>query len=337
MYGAAIRSFISHPRSPDLTSSNPTKSPQRLSADAARASRQNLDSRPKLTARARRMFSSVLFLMAAGCASAPLDRAGSLASYDDLAPANGLLAHSLLRVSKVQVLAAKTVRVTPTVFAETAGDAALSLQQRRIVANAIDRSLCTGLSDRFQVVPLGQPADLTVHAVVTHLAPTNAAAAGVSKVVSIAPSIAAPGLHVLVPRIPIGLGSLSLEAEARDRNDIQAAAMIWARGANSFTSSPRVSSDGDAYDLAAAFGDDFSKLLVTGASPFGTMPTLPSVQMIGASLGSSPKNAACEAFGRGPGLVGLIGGGIGLPPDWTDKGAPPNASAPGSVAALPAN
>jgi hypothetical protein len=38
---------------------------------------------------------------------------------------------------------------------------------------------------------------------------------------------------------------------------------------------------GDAYDLAASFGDDFSKLLVTGASPFKTMPSPPSMQRVG--------------------------------------------------------
>lgn len=196
---------------------------------------------------------------------------------------------------------------------------------------------CISCPHNPQVVSFGQPADLTVHAVVTHLAPTNATAAAASKIASIAPAIFLPGVPVMAPRIPIGLGSLSLEAEARDQSGVQKAAMIWARGANSFTSAPRASSDGDAYDLAAAFGDDFSKLLVTGSSPFGKTPSVPSMQKIGASLGGAPKSAACEAFGRDPGLVGLIGGGVGLPPEWTDKGGPPNASAPGPVAALPAN
>lgn len=57
---------------------------------------------------------------------------------------------------------------------------------------------------------------------------------------------------------------------------------------------------GDAYDLAASFGDDFSKLLVTGASPFKTLPSPPSMQRVGSQLGGAPKESACEAFGRGP-------------------------------------
>jgi hypothetical protein len=126
---------------------------------------------------------------------------------------------------------------------------------------------------------------------------------------------------VPVPRIPIGLGSLSLEAEARDLQGNQKAAMIWGRGANALVGSGRVAEEGDAYDLAGAFGDDFSKLLVTGATPFGTLPLSPSGETLRTLLGGAPKHSACAAFGTSPGLAGLIGGGIGLPPDWTDKGA----------------
>jgi hypothetical protein len=45
------------------------------------------------------------------------------------------------------------------------------------------------------------------------------------------------------------------------------------------------------------------------------------MERLGFALGGAPKYPACEAFGRSPGLVGLIGEGVGLPPDWTDKGA----------------
>jgi len=39
-------------------------------------------------------------------------------------------------------------------------------------------------------------------------------------------------------------------------------------------------------------------------------------------LGVAPKEPECERFGRGPGVIGLISDNIGLPPEWTDKGAP---------------
>jgi hypothetical protein len=60
---------------------------------------------------------------------------------------------------------------------------------------------------------------------------------------------------------------------------------------------------------------------VAAASPFNTVPSLPSINRINAMLGGAPREAACEAFGRDPGVAGMIGDGIGLPPEWTDHGA----------------
>ncbi|ANV99625.1 DUF3313 domain-containing protein [Bradyrhizobium icense] len=269
----------------------------------------------------RAALAAALCLVTAGCATAPLNRAGSLATYDDLKASDGVLTKSVLRVDKDYVLAAKTVRLVPTRFSATAAAGVpFSEDQRRLIGNAIDRAVCVGLSERFQIVGGAEQSDLIAHAVITHAAPTDPAAAGASKVVSVVPTILLPGVPVPVPRIPIGLGSLSVEAEAKDLRGKQKAAMVWGRGANSFTSAGRVSADGDAYDLASAFGADFSKLLVSGNSPFGTGPSLPSAESLSTTLGGAPKQAACEAFGRAPGVAGLIGERIGVPPDWTDKG-----------------
>jgi hypothetical protein len=155
--------------------------------------------------------------------------------------------------------------------------------------------------------------------------------AAASKVAGVGVSIAEsaflpPLVRVPAPRIPLGLGGLAIEAEATDRQGHQEAAMVWARGADAFTSKPKVSTAGDAYDLAKSFADDFGKLLVTGASPFKKIPSLPSLNVINAALGGPPKEAACESFGRGPGLVGMVGDTIGLPPEWIDKSPPANAA-----------
>ena len=104
--------------------------------------------------------------------------------------------------------------------------------------------------------------------------------------------------------------------------------MIWARGANSITNSARIADEGDAYDLAADFGADFAKLVTTGKSPFGGMPALPPMDTIPVRLGGAPKYVACEAFGRFPGLTGMAGQGLGLPPAWTDSGAKEASPAP---------
>ena len=270
-------------------------------------------------------------LLAAGCATAPLDQAGSLRSYVNLRQSDGLVTRSLLSVSKEDVLAARTVRIIPTVFSAPAARTPFTRAQRDVTTNAVDRMLCARLSERFEVVSRSEPADLTVHAVVTHIAPTDPVAVGVSKGASLAKDVFLPHVPVPVPRIPIGLGSLSLEAEARDARGRQKAAMIWGRGANALIDSGRIAEDGDAYNLAAAFGDDFSKLLVTGTTPFGTLPSLPSVETVGFLLGGAAKYPACEKFGRSPGLVGLLGGTIGLPPEWIDKGAVTRQDEPPSL------
>ena len=266
---------------------------------------------------------TLLGLLVAGCATAPLDQAGSLRSYDNLKQSDGLLTRSRLRVSKDDVLAAKTVRIIPTSFSEPAARTPFTSAQRNLVTNAVDRTLCAGLSERFEVVAGSEPADLTIHAVVTHVVPTDAVAAGLSKGVSVAKTVLLPGVPVPIPRIPIGLGSLSLEAEARDPEDNQKGAMIWGRGANAFLGSGRVAQEGDAYTLAVAFGADFSKLLVKGETPFGGLPKLPSFDEIGTLLKDAPKYPACKAFGESPGFAGMIGEGLGLPPSWTDNGAAP--------------
>lgn len=272
----------------------------------------------------KRLIMLALLPLMGGCASVPLEQKGALSSYDRLAPSNGVLTQAKVAVSKEDVLAAKTVRIMPTTFALSALDAKLSDMQRALVANAVNRSLCIGLSDRFEIVALAQPADLTVHASITRIVPTDEHAAAASKAISVATTVATTAMSVSVPipsvRVPIGLGGLALEAEAVDASRTQKAAMIWARGADSFTSQPRVSQAGDAYDLASSFGDDFSKLLVSGSSPFQTLPSLPSVQRIGSMFGAAPKQSVCDDFGR-PGLTGMLAGRLGMPPEWADKGA----------------
>src|ERR1700730_17232238 len=114
----------------------------------------------------RGLCAGALLLTSAGCATAPLDKANSLASYDNLAPSDGILTHSRFSVRKDDVLAAKTVRLVPRVFSTAPARFDLPDEQRKLIANAADRSLCIGLSDRFEVVGPTEPADLVVHAVV---------------------------------------------------------------------------------------------------------------------------------------------------------------------------
>jgi hypothetical protein len=260
----------------------------------------------------------------AACASAPLATSGSLLSYDSLVPSDGIVTQSKLRVDKADVLAAKSVVIIPTSFSGEAALAELTDKQRHVIANEVDRSICIGLSDRFEVVASasGQAADLTVHVTVTNVTVTNPAVAGASKVASIVPRIISAGTPIPVPRIPLGMGTLSVEAEARDMWGRQKAAFVWARGADIVTSTPRLSPSGDPYDLAGEFGADFTKLLISGASPFDHKLSLPSLQRVQSALGGKPKYAACDAFGR-TGIPALLSGKLlGAPPEWVDDATP---------------
>jgi len=261
------------------------------------------------------------------CATVPLPQAASLSSSKRLQPSDGLLTKARVNVDKTAILAAQTVQIIPTSFSTAAKATKLSETERNLVANAVDRSLCIGLSDRFKIVSPPQKADLTVYVSIASVVPTGRTAAAASKVLSVGTTIvtATGVVDTAVPipslRVPIGLGGIALEAEAVDPAGNQKAAMIWARGANSFFGTTRVSSVGDAYELASSFGDDFSELLVKGASPFGAkLTSLPSRQRVVSLFGGAPKESACDAFGR-VGVTNILAGSIGLPPEWTDKGA----------------
>ena len=259
----------------------------------------------------------VLLSSLSSCASVALHQGTSLGSYADMTASGGSLTKAKLRVDPASVLTARTVHILPT-SAQIGNSGTFDPKNLALVTNAIDRALCIGLSDRFQLVASNQPADLVVHATVTDIVPTNRTAAATSAVASLGTSVA---LAVPIPRIPIGLGGLSVEAEALGPDGSQKAAMLWSRGANMLTTKARISTVGDAYSLSSAFGTDFSRMLVKGRDPFKGTPAIPSMQQIKASLGGDPKYDACKAFGSAPGITGAVAGQLGLPPGWSDKGA----------------
>jgi hypothetical protein len=267
----------------------------------------------------RRGLTFLLFptaLLISGCTSVPLKEGGTLSSYNQLGPSKGNFTKSRTFVDGVGLAAARTVSIVPTTFAFGASSRVKKDEDRFLVSNALDRAVCVALSDKFQVVSAGQPADLIVRAVVTDIVPTNKTMAGVSTAVSLGSSVVLP---VGIPRLPAGLGGLAVEAEAVDRNGLQRAAVVWSKGANSITNSARVSEVGDAYSLASNFGDYFSRMLIKGKEPQGLQIALPSGQRMKSALGGKPKYAACDAFGRAPGLTGMVADKIGAPPEWTDK------------------
>lgn len=255
-------------------------------------------------------------VLATACTSVDLTETGALSSYDNLGSKTGRLAKSRTYVDKRSVGAARTVRIMPAFLTGAAAGQIHKPQDRMLVSNALDRALCVALSDKYVIVLADQPADLTVRNVVTGVVPTNKAVAGVSTAVSLGSSFVLP---VSVPRLPFGLGGLAVEGEVVNIEGTQVAAMVWAKGANSITSKPRLSEVGDAYALAAAYGDSFSRLLIKGQKPSAMDISLPSSQRIKSFFGGKPKYAACDTFGRAPGVSGMVGGMVGAPPEWTDS------------------
>lgn len=262
---------------------------------------------------------ALLALSLGGCAAVPLERANSLTSYDSLTSNNERMTKANYRVTPTDLVPARTIYIEPTKVSDGAALSISKSSDRALVANVISRALCVGVSDRFVVVERKADADLVVHATITRIVPTNTVVAGLSTATSLGANFVAP---VPVPRLPIGLGGLSVEAEATTRDGEQVGAMVWAKGANFVTTSARVSQIGDAYSLAASFGSDFSKMLITGKTPFKGLPKIPSGQRIKSGLGGKPKYPACEKFGRSPGLVDFAASQVGMPPTWTDKQPP---------------
>jgi hypothetical protein len=257
-----------------------------------------------------------MVMLISSCTSVPLQEGGTLTSYGQLSPAKGKFTKSRTFVDAQGLTAVRTVSIVPTTFSFNAASRIKAPQDRALVSNALDRAVCVSLSDKYQIVPTGQPADLTLRTVVTDIVATNKTMAGVSTAVSLGSSLALP---VGIPRLPVGLGGLAVEAEAIDITGTQRAAVVWSKGANSITNNARVSEVGDAYSLAGSFGKYFSRMLLTGKEPKALDISLPSAQRMNSALGGKPKYAACDAFGRSPGLAGMIADKVGAPPEWTDK------------------
>ncbi len=257
-----------------------------------------------------------LFAGLAACQSAEVIETGSLSSYKDFVASDGLVTKTKYRVDTASLKTVKTVHVIPTTFAANAKLDKLGDPQKKLVATAIDRKLCEALSANYDIVPVSKPADMAVRSVVSNVKATNAVVAGVSTVTSaVSP--------VPVPRIPIGLGSLSMEAEAFDPNGKQIAGLTWARGANILTNGSRASTAADAFELSGDFAEDFSALLEKSGDPMKSDFELPSMKNVKNSVAyavtGKPTDPDCAVFGKGSGLGGIAGGALGLPPEWSEK------------------
>jgi hypothetical protein len=232
---------------------------------------------------------------------------GVLSSYVGLTPAHTIQTRALWRADPVALAQASTARIAPIKIAPGAGDK-VTPGQDALVANELARTLCARLSVRFRMVSSRAPADLTVRATITRITPTNTMAATASLGARVVARVVG---SPIAPRVPIGLGGLSAEAETLDRRGVQRAALVWTRNANDLLTGARASHIGDAYQLAAAFANDTARLTITGKDPLREI-TAPHV------LHKKPQ-AACAIYGSGE-RSGYIDGMFGLAPEATDNG-----------------
>jgi hypothetical protein len=260
--------------------------------------------------------SALAALLLAGCATATPGRQGQLSTYDGLQRTRNHRTTAYVKADTAAILAAKTFRLDPVEFADGVGQA-VTPAQRALVANAASRAICAALSERLKGPAEGAPPDLVIRARITGFAATGRAMAGASFVLGHLSPIP------MTPRIPLGLGSLSAEGEALGPQGAQAAALVWERGADAFFTDPKVSTVGDAYQLAGLFGHDLGELVVKGENPVRDV-----------SLLSLPRrhhaDPSCDRYGKGGGVTGFIAGRFAAAPEWTDRPKPPAA-----IAALP--
>lgn len=254
------------------------------------------------------LLASSLCALTCACASVPLERKGGLSSYEGMTKVKGTRAKAFIRFDRQALAGVRTVKIAPVAFAPATAAAQITQEQKDLLAANLSRELCDRLAKRYDIMAPDQPADLTVEARVTYIGRTGG---GLSAV-----SVAAARLSPIpfTPRLPVGMGGLAGEAQAMKPGGESAAAMVWARGADPFTTNARVSAIGDAYALSDAFARDFGDMLVTHSDPFQPKPE----RDYAVRKDDDPQ---CAPYGKNPGLVDFVAKRLGAPPEWTDKGA----------------
>jgi hypothetical protein len=250
----------------------------------------------------------VLFVLSniIACSSAPkVANKNFLSSYDKIKSHKEKSNYSDQRyVDKEAIKKARTINLGNTTYQNVALPEGIDVKQIALVANAVDREVCSSLSAYFEIVDEQQTADLNLRSSLTGIRSTNKAAAVVSSVVGqVAPVWVRP---------PAGMGALAGEAEFLDSAQQQKAAMVWSRGANSFTEDESISSIGDAYQLAERFANDLVKLIVVDRKKTKNAKEI-----------KKANEAKCVArFGKNK-LIGTIGGMfLPLSPESKDSGKP---------------
>jgi hypothetical protein len=242
-----------------------------------------------------------------GCASAPKDVAVGISTQQ---PMETIRDESYARAERYldtdAALLVRSLAVPRIRLAEGAVDEGITVQQAELVANRASREVCLRLAPYLQVDD--EAPDLDIELIVTAIRATSPLASGLSA-----------GLGVFVPgpfRLPAGLGGFAADGVARYRGQ-ELLVLRWAEGANAVTDSAKVSTIGDAYQLAAQFAADFSDHLIDPkGSAASKRPRLSDTVIQGNYARCHARFGKASLAGRGASLL------LPLAPEAIDEGAP---------------
>jgi hypothetical protein len=208
------------------------------------------------------LFAAALTLSLAACVTKPTTQSGFISDYMRLSDATQEGAATQRQFVDAAALAGVSrVAIAPTQL-RLGADTAFTPAEIAPIAAEIDRQLCLELAERFEIAPEDDAAALQVSAAITGVARTGAA----SSVVSAAASRFIPGPGSV--RLPIGLGGLAAEMQARNGADGPVIGeLAWSRRAQMAMDRGSLSPTGDAHQAAEPFADAVAKLLTPNPAP----------------------------------------------------------------------
>jgi hypothetical protein len=261
------------------------------------------------------LFASLL----SACASAPKVAQRGIPTERELTPVRDEAYARADRFLDIDaVLAARSATLPQVDVAEGAAAQDVSADQAALVANRAAREVCNALAPHLAMVE--RDGDLEIALRVVAVQPTSRGAAGVSEVI---------GFFVPGPfRLPAGLGGLAIDGVARDDGS-DVLVLHWAEGANAVTEGARISTIGDAYQLAGQFASDFARALVDPRGKDGeTRARLDPAQREANKALCRARFGSANLAGRGASIL------LPLAPEAIDDGAP--AETPQAVPAADA-
>lgn len=193
-------------------------------------------------------------LLLNACASAPRPAAPAFATERTLQTVSAERHLTVSRYVDASALAqARSFSLPSVSIAPEATLDKVSTEQAALVANRAARDLCTRLARHFVLREDSAQADLRLDLQLTAIVPTSRGSAGASAV-----------LGVFVPgpfRLPAGLGGLAVDSAVRNAAGEDVLIERWARGANAVMDDARVSTIGDAYQLAGSYARELAAVL----------------------------------------------------------------------------